>query len=191
MFTRLFRAVLTRAAIHAPAAPFAATWQRCAVAAALALSLIGAFGAAPQPVYAYNCVNVVLRDPYWGQYRRIVESGWNAAGIGYAFSRNGFAVNNWPQAGDIMVWPAGYGGASRAGHVGVVAAVYGNGRVLVLHENWPMGTGAHYQVFAVGGANQSVHRAVSIVARPSAPTATHAVDASDGADGSGDDDQSA
>jgi surface antigen len=162
LFIRFFRSVSARAAQISSTARFAAAWQRCFVALALALSLIGAFGATAQPAYAYNCVNVVLRDPYWGQYRRIVESGWNAAGIGSAFARSGFAVNNWPQAGDIMVWPGGYYGASRAGHVGVVAAVYGNGTVLVLNENWPMGTAAHYQVFAVHPAHQFVHRAVYV-----------------------------
>src|SRR5207249_2325670 len=106
--------------------------------------------------------NVVLRDPYWGQYRGIVESGWNAAGVGSAFARSGFAVNGLPQAGDIMVWPAGYYGASRTGHVGVVAAVYANGTVLVRHENWPSGTPEHFQVFPVRPANQFVHRAVYV-----------------------------
>ena len=162
MFICFFRSISTRGVALGSAARFAAAWQRCLVALALALSLIGVYSAAPEPAYAYNCVNVVLRDPYWGQYRRIVESGWNAAGIGSAFARSGFAVNGVPQAGDIMVWPGGYYGASRAGHVGVVSAVYGNGTVLVLHENWPMGTAAHYQVFAVRPGHQFVHRAVYV-----------------------------
>src|SRR5207237_10828500 len=118
-------------------------FHRFIVAVALALGVTGALAAAPQPAYAYNCVNVVLRDPYWGQYRRIVESGWNAAGIGGAFARNGFAVDNAPEPGDIMVWPVNYFGASTTGHVGVVAAVYDNGTVLIRHENWPFGPAEH------------------------------------------------
>jgi surface antigen len=152
--------VVTACAVaHASAARLAGAWQRCLIASALALSLIGAFGGVAQPAYAANCVNVVLRDPYWGQYRRIVESGWNAAGIGNAFARSGFAVDGAPEVGDIMVWPANYFGASRTGHVAVVAAVYGNGTVLVRHENWPIGSAEHAQVFAIHPANQFVHRA--------------------------------
>ena len=131
--------------------------HRYVAALALACSLIGTYAAAPQPAYAYNCVNVVLRDPYWGQFRRIVESGWNAAGVGSAFARSGFAVDGTPEVGDIMVWPANYFGASYTGHVGVVAAVYDNGTVLVRHENWPYGSAEHPQVFAVRPGNQFVH----------------------------------
>ena len=131
--------------------------HRYLVALALAMSLAGGYAAAPQPAYAYNCVDVVLRDPYWGQFRRIVESGWNAAGVGGAFARNGFAVDNSPEVGDIMVWPPNYFGASYTGHVAVVAAVYDNGTVLVRHENWPYGSAEHPQVFTVHPANQFVH----------------------------------
>jgi surface antigen len=123
------------------------------------LLLVGATTPTAQTAYAAaNCVNVVRRDAYWGQYRSIVESGWNAAGIGTAFARNGFAVNNTPSVGAIMVWPAGYSGASGSGHVGVVAAVNGNGTVLVRHENWPFGAAEHVQVFAIGRGHQFVHR---------------------------------
>jgi surface antigen len=160
------------AALHVAAPPIGA-WQRALVAFALALSLIGVFGTLPQPAYAYNCVNVVLRDPYWGQYRRIVEDGWNAAGVGSAFARNGFAVDGEPAVGDIMVWPANYFGASSTGHVALVAAVYGNGTVLVRHENWPFGSAEHAQVFTVHPANQFVHPAF---------TRTTAAGATDGGD---------
>ena len=117
--------------------------------------------ARPAQAYAYNCVNVVLRDPYWGQYRHIVMSGWNAAGVGTAFARYGFAVDGTPRAGAIMVWPAGYYGASGSGHVGVVAADYGNGTVLVRHENWPYGSPEHAQVIAVLPGHRFVHRAMA------------------------------
>ena len=125
----------------------------------MATAAILYFGGAlhAQPAYAYNCVNVVLRDPYWGQYRRIVESGWNAAGVGIAFARNGFVVDTTPEPGSIMVWPAGYYGASGTGHVGVVVAVNGNGTVLVRHENWPYGTAEHPQVFTVQPGHRFVH----------------------------------
>jgi surface antigen len=183
-FCRFHRAVSSHAPALTPALRLAAAWQRSLIALALAFSLFGAFGGEARPAYAYNCVNVVLRDPYWGQYRRIVESGWNAAGVGSAFARSGFAVNNWPQAGDIIVWPAGYYGASRAGHVGVVAAVYGNGTVLVRHENWPFGTPEHFQVFAVRPGLQFVHRAVyRPTAVPNVSDASGTSDASGASDG--------
>jgi surface antigen len=133
-------------------------FYRFFAAFALACSLIGVSAAAPQPAYAYNCVDVVMRDPYWGQFRRIVESGWNAAGVGGAFARNGFAVDNSPEVGDIMVWPVNYFGASYTGHVAVVSAVYANGTVLVRHENWPFGSAEHAQVFTVHLGNQFVHQ---------------------------------
>ena len=133
-------------------------FYRFLVALALALSLTGAYAASPEPAYAYNCVDVVLRDPYWGQFRRVVETGWNAAGVGGAFARKGFFVDNTPQVGDIMVWPPNYFGASYTGHVGVVAAVYDNGTVMVRHENWPYGSAEHPQVFTVRPGNQFVHR---------------------------------
>ena len=118
----------------------------------LAITLIGA------PVaHAFNCIDVILRDPYWGQFRAIVQSGWSAAGVGSAFARGGFVVNDVPEPGAIMVWPAGVAGASSAGHVGIVVAVYDQRTVLVRHENWPYGTAEHFQVFPVYPAERFVH----------------------------------
>jgi len=134
------------------------------IATAIISSLVALISLAPRPVYAYNCVNVVLRDPYWGQYRAVIERGQNAAGIGNAFARSGFTVDNVPLPGDIMVWPAGYYGASSTGHVGIVVAIEGNGTVLVRHENWPYGTPEHLQTFTVRPAHQFVHR--PIIAAP-------------------------
>lgn len=135
------------------------------------VALISLASLAPRPVYAYNCVNVVLRDPYWGQYRAIVERGQNAAGIGNAFARAGFAVDHVPAPGDIMVWPAGYYGASSTGHAGIVVAIEGNGTVLVRHENWPYGTPEHLQTFTVRPAHQFVHRPIVLAATTNEPAA--------------------
>ena len=108
--------------------------------------------------YTYNCVNVVLRDPFWGQYRRVIESGSNAAGVAPALGRAGFAVDGVPSVGAVMSWPPGYYGASSVGHVGVVTAVNANGSVVVLHENWPYGSAAHLQTFPLRPGYQFVHR---------------------------------
>jgi surface antigen len=124
-----------------------------------------------RPAYAYNCVNVVLRDPYWGQFRAIVQSGGPAAGVGAAFASRGFVVNTVPSVGAIMVWPPGYAGASSSGHVGVVASVNGNGTVLVRHENWPWGRPEHAQVIAVGPRHLFVQRAGEDRTGPAAPPA--------------------
>ncbi|HEV2124686.1 MAG TPA: CHAP domain-containing protein [Chloroflexota bacterium] len=134
-----------------------------------ALALSRALGSHNTPVFAdepaeYNCVNVVLRDPFWGQYRRIVQRGWSAAGIAPAFETQGWVVNNTPSVGAIMVWPADYAGASSSGHTGVVAEVYGNGRVLVRHENWPYGSPEHAQVFPNLPEYRYVHRPDAITA---------------------------
>lgn len=161
--------------------------RRSAKGMVLAITLLGAAGYLAQPAPAYagyaNCVNVVLRDGYWAQHRRIVQAGGNAHGIGGAFARHGFMVNNKPSPGAIMVWPAGYAGASGLGHVGVVAAVYDNGAtVLVRHENWPLGSSEHAQVFAVRPGYQFVHRTMALaggVAQPVPPQrALRIVDAS-------------
>ncbi len=121
----------------------------------------------PQPAYAYNynCVNTVLRDPFWSQYRRAIESGSNAAGIPSALSRAGFAVDGSPSVGAVMSWPAGQYGASGVGHVGVVTGVNANGSVNVLHENWPYGNPPHVQTFAVRPGMQFVHRPAPVVAQ--------------------------
>ncbi len=160
-------------AIDGFSAPRFAPRVRRAQLIAIASSLAGLSlaGLAPRPVYAYNCVNVVLRDPYWGQFRAIVERGQNAAGIGSAFARAGFAVDHVPAPGDIMVWPAGYYGASSTGHAGIVVAIEGNGTVLVRHENWPYGTPEHLQAFTVRPAHQFVHRLIVIAATADEPAA--------------------
>jgi hypothetical protein len=127
------------------------------LAGALALVAVLTAGWDVRPAYAANCINVLLRDATWGQYRAVVQSSGVAAGVGAAFARSGFAVDGVPDPGAIMVWPGGAYGASRAGHVGIVAAVYGNGTVLVRHENWPVGSGEHLQVFSVLPGHRFVH----------------------------------
>lgn len=153
--------LLSAAGITPPStSTWAATWlRRTTTALLVASALLAGGGATAPPAYAYNCVNVVLRDPYWGSHRRIIQSGGVAAGFGAAFARNGFVVNNTPSVGAIMVWPAGYGGASGAGHVGIVTGVNGNGTVAVRHENWPYGRAEHIQVFPVLAGHRFVHRA--------------------------------
>src|SRR5262249_7257518 len=93
----------------------------------------------------------------WGQYRAVVQSAGTAAGVGPAFARNGFAVDGVPEAGAIMVWPGGAYGAAGPGHVAIVVAVYRNGTVLVRHENWPVRTRDHAQVFTVRPGHRFVH----------------------------------
>ncbi len=110
-----------------------------------------------RPAYAYNCVDVVLRDPYWGQFRRIIETGWEAAGVAPALGRNGFQVDGTPDVGAIMSWPRGTYGASASGHVAVVHALNADGTVVVRHENWPYGTPEHLQTFVVRPGIVFVH----------------------------------
>jgi surface antigen len=139
---------------------------RIFVAMLVSLMLTAGMIHGTRPAYAaYNCVNVVFRDPYWGQFRGIVESAGNAAGIGSAFGRRGWTVNNTPSAGAVMVWPAGYFGASGIGHVGVVVEVRDDGFLLVRHENWPYGASERLQTFPLRPGYQFVHR-------PDAPVLT-------------------
>ncbi len=126
-------------------------------------------------LYTPNCVNVVLRDAFWGQFRRAIERGANAAGVPAALARVGFAVTGAPSAGAVISWPAGAYGASAAGHVGIVEAVRGDGSVLVRHENWPYGSGEHLQAFVVRPGFEFVHQPeASADASANAPAATAA-----------------
>ena len=110
-----------------------------------------------RPAFAYNCVNVVLRDPYWSQFRRIIESGSNAAGVPGALGRYGFQVDGTASVGAVISWPAGQYGASSVGHVGVVSQVFENGTVQILHENWPYGSPPHLQTFSIRPGMVFVH----------------------------------
>ena len=135
------------------------------VAAALFGSAAAASSlAVPTPAFAYNCVNVVLRDPFWGQYRRVIESGSNASGVASSLARQGFVVNGTPSVGAVMSWPPGMYGASGVGHVGVVASINDNGTVLVRHENFPYGTAEHLQLFPLRPGYQFVHRPGALAA---------------------------
>ncbi len=121
-----------------------------------------------RPAYAYNCVNVVLRDAYWGRFRGIVQSGWQAAGVGTAFARSGFTVDETPSVGAIMVWPPGMYGAGGTGHVAVVTASNEDGMVLVRHENWPYGSAERSQVIAIRAGHRFVHRRTAGEGEPAA-----------------------
>ena len=146
-------------------------WRAGAVLLCLALGGLApaGAGAAANEAYAPNCVNVVLRDPFWGQFRRAIESGGDAAGVPGALARAGFAVTGSPSVGAVVSWPAGAYGASTSGHVGIVEAVRADGSVLVRHENWPYGAREHVQAFTVRAGFQFVHRPDVVAAGPPAP----------------------
>jgi surface antigen len=123
-----------------------------------------------RPAYAYNCVNAVLRDPYWSQFAGLIQSGGNAAGVAGSLARHGFAVDEIPSLGAIMSWPPGRYGAHWTGHVGLVDATYENGTVLVRHENWN-GAPERAHVMAVLPGHHFVHRQRAEEAIPAAPAA--------------------
>lgn len=134
---------------------------KATLSAAASAGSLGTYLAHARPAHAYNCVSVVLRDPFWGQYRRAIESGSNASGVPAALARAGFAVDGTPSVGAVMSWPAGMYGASWVGHVGVVAAVNEDGSVIVRHENWPYGSPEHLQRFIVRPGMEFVHLPVA------------------------------
>lgn len=134
-----------------------------ATLSAAAAGSVGTLLARPRPAFAYyNCVNVVLRDPFWGQYRRAIQSGSNAAGVPGGLARAGFVVDGTPSVGAVMSWPAGMYGASSVGHVGIVTAVNGDGTVFVRHENWPYGSAEHVQAFTIRPGMEFVHLPVAV-----------------------------
>jgi hypothetical protein len=123
-----------------------------------ALASAGATAVAlPRPAFAYNCVNAVLRDPYWGQFPNVIQSGGMAAGVADAFARRGFLVDDTPDVGSIISWPPGAYGASRAGHVGLVDDVLDAVTMLVRHENWNGNPERTYQT-ALRPGMRFVHR---------------------------------
>src|SRR5687767_878469 len=147
--------------------------RRCLAGATLAAFALVLFAAPPAaraaaPGYAANCVNAVLRDAFWGQFRRAIESGGDAADVPRALARAGFAVTDSPSVGAVISWPRGAYGASSSGHVGIVVAVAvrGEGTVLVRHENWPYGSSEHEQVFTVRPGFQFVHRPDALASAP-------------------------
>lgn len=140
--------------------PAACRWLVSSTPRRIAGTLALAIGLAVAPVSraeaAANCVDVVLRDPYWSQFRPIVETGVNAAGVPWALARHGFVVDGTPSVGAIVAWPPNYYGASSAGHVGIVADIYEHA-ILVRHENWPYGSPEWLQVFPLRPGFLYVH----------------------------------
>jgi hypothetical protein len=121
------------------------------------LAAATAAAALPGRVFAYNCVNAVMRDPYWGQYPGVIQSGGMAAGVADAFAREGFSVDGTPDVGAIISWPPGAYGASTVGHVGLVDAVLDAVTMLVRHENWNGNPERTYQT-ALRPGMRFVHR---------------------------------
>ena len=104
-----------------------------------------------------NCINVLGRDAYWSKYRGIYASVARAGWLDDAFEASDFTVDDVPTVGSLMIWAPRYGGATWAGHVGVVEVVTSDGTVTVKHENWPRGSGEHLDDFAVLPGHRFVH----------------------------------
>jgi surface antigen len=96
----------------------------------------------PGIILAYNCVNTILADSYWG-----TGSGghWSDANLGCQYCAglkykcpdpSKYPVNHTAEVGAIMVLePNKCGGDPACGHVGIVVGV-GSGSIQVYEEGW-------------------------------------------------------
>lgn len=114
-------------------------------------SSTGAAHAAP------NCMNVLVRDAYWGAQFDVYRWVSYAGNLEAAFEDARFRIDGVPSAGALMIWGRNFGGAAWTGHVAIVEAVGGDDTVLVRHENWPRGAGARADTFDVLPGHVFIH----------------------------------
>ena len=123
------------------------------------LAALALLWSAVAPAAAYwSCTDEVLADPFWGYYYYVAFGGAaTASQFAYTAAARGWAVDGYPEPGDVLVWPGGVAGAWGAGHVAIVAAV-GPGWILVRERNWAgSGPGSYRYVRPFAGM-LAVHR---------------------------------
>lgn len=120
--------------------------------------------------YAYNCVDLIKRDPYWGtgtggHYADAGFSGCsNAAGHEFFRCANSakYPVNQTAEVGAVMSLEAGKCGATAViggtpyGHVGIVTGVR-SGSIQVYEEAWPGAPATHDHPYPCDGMH-FIHR---------------------------------
>ncbi len=121
--------------------------------------------------YAYNCVDTIKADSYWGtgsggHYYDANLTCTDRAGLFYTCpDRSKYPVNGTARVGAIMVLePGRCGAASYWGHVGIVTGV-SSGSILVREQAWgPKGSneppGTHSHAYPCSGM-WFIHRATS------------------------------
>lgn len=121
------------------------------------MALLGLVVPARSATASANCINVLGRDAYWSKYQDVYASVARAGWLDNAFEASEFTVDEVPAIGSLMIWAPRFGGATWAGHVGVVEVVASDGTVIVKHENWPRGSGEHLDEFHVLPGHRFVH----------------------------------
>jgi surface antigen len=106
---------------------------------------------------ATNCMNVLVRDAYWGAQFDVYRWVTYARNLHEAFADAGFTIDGEPSTRALMVWGRNYGGAAWTGHVAIVEAVIDEGTVLVRHENWPRGSREHVDTIDVLPGHRFIH----------------------------------
>ena len=133
------------------------TFRVVSLAVGMAVALLGLVLPARGAAASANCINVLGRDAYWSKYQDVYASVARAGWLDNAFEASEFTVDEVPAIGSLMVWAPRFGGATWAGHVGVVEVVASDGTVIVKHENWPRGSGEHLDEFHVLPGHRFVH----------------------------------
>ena len=133
------------------------TIRAVSLAIGMITTLLGLVLPATSEAASTNCINVLGRDTYWSRFQEVYAPVARAGWLADAFEASDFTVDDVPTIGSLMIWAPRYGGATWAGHVGVVEVVASDGTVTVKHENWPRGSGEHLDEFAVLPGHRFVH----------------------------------
>ncbi len=133
------------------------TVRAVSLAIGITATLLGLVLPATSEAASTNCINVLGRDAYWSRFQEVYAPVARAGWLDDAFEASDFTVDGVPTIGSLMIWAPRYGGATWAGHVGVVEVVARDGTVTVKHENWPRGSGEHLDEFTVLPGHRFVH----------------------------------
>lgn len=133
------------------------TLRAVSLALGITATLLGLVLPATSEAASTNCINVLRRDAYWSRFQEVYAPVARAGWLDDAFEASDFTVDDVPTIGSLMIWAPRFGGATWAGHVGVVEVVASDGKVTVKHENWPRGSGEHLDEFAVLPGHRFVH----------------------------------
>lgn len=133
------------------------TLRAVSLAMGITASLLGLVLPAQSTAASTNCINVLGRDAYWSKFQDVYAPVARAGWLDDAFEASDFTVDDVPTIGSLMIWAPRFGGATWAGHVGVVEVVATDGTVTVKYENWPRGSGEHLDEFAVLPGHRFVH----------------------------------
>ena len=113
----------TVSATRARYAPGRPIIRSLSIAIGIAGALLGLVLPARSATASANCINVLGRDAYWSRYQDVYAPVARAGWLDNAFEASDFTVDDVPAIGSLMIWAPRFGGATWAGHVGVVEEI--------------------------------------------------------------------